>query len=58
MGAMTMDFKLPASGLPRNVVVGDTVQFEFVLPPDDEATLTRIVPLAPAPTPPAAGAAR
>jgi Cu(I)/Ag(I) efflux system membrane fusion protein len=27
--AMTMGFRLPASGLPKNVAVGDTVAFEF-----------------------------
>lgn len=27
--AMTMGFSLPASGLPKNVAVGDTVNFEF-----------------------------
>jgi Cu(I)/Ag(I) efflux system membrane fusion protein len=29
VGAMTMGFKPPASGLPKNIKVGDTVQFEF-----------------------------
>lgn len=28
-GAMTMGFKLPAGGLPKNISVGDTVTFEF-----------------------------
>ncbi|WP_228893953.1 efflux RND transporter periplasmic adaptor subunit [Pseudoduganella aquatica] len=29
-GPMTMDFDLPAAGLPRNVAVGDSVTFDFV----------------------------
>jgi Cu(I)/Ag(I) efflux system membrane fusion protein len=29
-GPMTMDFDLPAAGLPRNVAAGDTVTFDFV----------------------------
>ena len=61
MKAMTMDFKLPEAGLPRNVEVGDTVQFQFVLPKGGEPTLTSINPVAPAPSPvptPATGASR
>jgi membrane fusion protein, copper/silver efflux system len=30
-GAMTMDFKLPASGKPRNLEPGDRVNFEFYM---------------------------
>ncbi|MEO6017571.1 MAG: copper-binding protein, partial [Polaromonas sp.] len=65
MGAMTMEFKAPATGMPRNVAKGDRVQFEFVLPKDGEPTLTYITPIAPTtpqaiPTPktPVSGAAR
>ena len=47
MGAMTMEFKAPTSGMPRNVAKGDRVQFEFVLPKDGEPTLTSITPVAP-----------
>ena len=47
MGAMTMEFKAPAGGMPRNVAKGDKVQFEFVLPKDGEPTLTSITPVAP-----------
>jgi Cu(I)/Ag(I) efflux system membrane fusion protein len=47
MGAMTMEFKAPASGMPRNVAKGDRVQFEFVMPRDGEPTLTSIQPVAP-----------
>jgi Cu(I)/Ag(I) efflux system membrane fusion protein len=28
-GAMTMNFKLPATGLPRDIAAGDTVSFDF-----------------------------
>ena len=56
-GSMTMAFQPPVSGLPRNVAVGDQVQFEFVLPKDGEPTLTDIRPIAPlsAPAPAPAG---
>ena len=47
MGAMTMEFRAPASGMPRNVAKGDRVQFEFVMPKDGEPTLTSITPIAP-----------
>jgi Cu(I)/Ag(I) efflux system membrane fusion protein len=45
-GPMTMDFKLPPQGLPRNVEAGDRVSFEFTMG-SDGPQLTRIVPLAP-----------
>ena len=58
-GDMTMTFQPPASGLPRNVAVGDQVQFEFVMPKDADPTLTGISPLAAsAANPPASGATR
>ena len=59
-GDMTMTFQPPKAGLPRNVAVGDTVQFEFVLPKDGEPTITQIGPIASAPTAnaPKAGAAK
>ena len=60
-GAMTMAFKPRPDGLPRNVAVGDKVQFEFVVPKDGEPTLTGISPLLPdrtTATPPRAGASR
>ena len=60
-GSMTMAFKPRPDGLPRNVVVGDRVQFEFVMPKDGEPTLTGISPLLPnraPPTAPRAGASR
>ena len=65
-GTMTMVFQPPVSGLPRNVAIGDNVQFDFVMPKDGEPTLTDIRPITSAPTPapapskatPASGAAR
>ncbi len=58
-GEMTMTFQPPANGLPRNVAVGDQVQFEFVMPKDADPTLTGISPLAaPAAGKPASGATR
>lgn len=53
-GGMTMTFQPPTGGLPRNVAVGDQVQFEFLLPKDGEPTITRIGPVA---SPPAAASA-
>ena len=47
MGAMTMEFKAPASGMPKNVAKGDQVQFDFVMSKDDGPTLTSITPIAP-----------
>ena len=46
-GSMTMAFKPRPDGLPRNVSVGDRVQFEFVVPKDGEPTLTGISPMLP-----------
>ncbi|MDE2626626.1 MAG: efflux RND transporter periplasmic adaptor subunit [Burkholderiales bacterium] len=43
-GAMTMDFKLPASGAPRGLRVGDRVRFEFVIGKDDLPQLTSVTP--------------
>ena len=45
-GAMTMDFKLPASGAPRGLRVGDRVRFEFVIDKDDLPQLTAVTPAA------------
>jgi membrane fusion protein, copper/silver efflux system len=42
--AMTMDFKPPAAGMPKNVHKGDRVTFEFSLGGDGQATLTSITP--------------
>jgi Cu(I)/Ag(I) efflux system membrane fusion protein len=59
-GAMTMDFKLPPKGLPRNVEVGDRVSFEFYMDAQNQPQLTGIAPIAPEPKsePKAAGSQR
>ena len=46
---MTMDFKLPASGQPRNLEPGDRVGFEFYMDSEGLPQLTRIHPMAPEP---------
>jgi Cu(I)/Ag(I) efflux system membrane fusion protein len=46
MGAMTMEFKHPAGGLPGGLKAGATVSFEFQLSNAGELQLTRIAPLA------------
>jgi membrane fusion protein, copper/silver efflux system len=43
-GAMTMDFKLPASGKPRNLDAGDKVNFEFFVDAEGLPQITRIYP--------------
>ena len=43
-GSMTMDFKLPASGKPRNLEAGDKVNFEFFEDTDGLQQITRIYP--------------
>ena len=48
MGAMTMEFKAPPSGMPKNIAKGDMVQFDFVMSKDDGPALTSITPLKPA----------
>ena len=55
--AMTMQFKLPASGAPSNVRAGDRVTFEFVATPTGQPQLTRVTPMASGPSPkePSAG---
>jgi Cu(I)/Ag(I) efflux system membrane fusion protein len=45
--AMTMDFRIPAAGLPKNIAVGDTVAFELRKARDGQFELTLITPLAP-----------
>ncbi|MGB5081877.1 MAG: efflux RND transporter periplasmic adaptor subunit [Burkholderiales bacterium] len=46
-GPMTMGFRAPASGLPKGIVVGDSVSFDFSQTADGRFTLTRITPLRP-----------
>jgi Cu(I)/Ag(I) efflux system membrane fusion protein len=48
-GAMTMDFKLPASGKPRNLEAGDKVNFEFFVDAEGLPQITRIYPSTPEP---------
>jgi len=45
MGAMTMAFKAPKGGVPKNVTPGTSVKFEFVLTPQGDMQLTSIVPV-------------
>ena len=51
---MTMGFRLPDGGLPRDIKVGDRVDFSFTPAGEGEYRITRIAPLAPQPK----GAAR
>ena len=54
-GTMTMDFKLPETGLPRNVQSGDAVTFEFYMDAEGLPRLTSITPMASAAAPKAPG---
>ena len=54
--AMTMEFKLPQGGAPRGVDVGDRVDFEFYMPQEGTAQLTRVTLLPPEPKVPMAPA--
>ncbi|MGH9203289.1 MAG: copper-binding protein, partial [Vicinamibacterales bacterium] len=45
-GPMTMGFRLPASGLPENVAVGDSVTFEFRQTADGMFEITTLSPTA------------
>jgi Cu(I)/Ag(I) efflux system membrane fusion protein len=44
--AMTMDFKTPVAGVPKNVRKNDRVMFEFKLGADGQAELISITPMA------------
>jgi Cu(I)/Ag(I) efflux system membrane fusion protein len=64
-GSMTMDFKLPRTGAPRGVAVGDTVEFSFGMDADGLPQLSTVRPRAPAsrqqaatPTAPASAGAK
>lgn len=48
-GPMTMDFKLPPGGAPRNVEAGDRVTFEFFVDKEGLPQLTAVSPIAPDP---------
>jgi Cu(I)/Ag(I) efflux system membrane fusion protein len=54
-GAMTMGFKLPADGLPKNIAVGDTVTFEIRQTKDGTFEIITISPTAAAPAQPMKG---
>ncbi len=45
MGAMTMAYKAPKGGVPKDVKEGTAVKFEFVLTPQGDMQLTSIVPV-------------
>ena len=44
MGAMTMAYRAPKGGLPKEVKPGTNVKFEFVVTPQGDMQLTSIVP--------------
>jgi Cu(I)/Ag(I) efflux system membrane fusion protein len=44
MGAMTMAYKAPKGGVPKDMKPGTNVKFEFVVTPQGEMELTSIVP--------------
>jgi Cu(I)/Ag(I) efflux system membrane fusion protein len=44
MGPMTMAYKAPKSGVPKDVKAGTSVDFEFVVTPQGEFELTSIAP--------------
>ena len=44
MGAMTMAYKAPKGGVPKDVKPGTNVRFEFVVTPQGEMQVTSIVP--------------
>jgi Cu(I)/Ag(I) efflux system membrane fusion protein len=46
MGAMTMEFVTPRSGLPAGLKAGDRVEFDFVINPDGTFETTRVTPKA------------
>ena len=46
-GPMTMDFKLPPGGAPRNLQAGDRVDFEFFMDAEDLPQLTTVTPMQP-----------
>ena len=48
-GSMTMDFKLPRTGAPRGVAVGDTVEFSFGMDSGGLPQLSNVRPRAPDP---------
>lgn len=49
-GPMTMGFKIPAAGLPKNIAVGDHVNFEIRTSSDGKFEIVRIFPVSDATT--------
>ena len=45
-GPMTMGFQVPANGLPKNVAVGDTVNFDIKAVKDGQFAITTMTPVA------------
>ena len=45
-GPMTMGFKLPPNGLPKNVAVGDSVNFDIKAAKEGQFAITTITPVA------------
>jgi Cu(I)/Ag(I) efflux system membrane fusion protein len=46
MGAMTMEFKSPPSGVPEDVKAGDRIRFEFTMTPEGDFRATKVERLA------------
>jgi len=44
MGAMTMAYKAPKGGAPKDVKPGSNIKFEFVVTPQGDMQLTSVVP--------------
>ena len=49
-GPMTMEFRIPAAGLPKNIAVGDQVSFEMRTNSDGKFEIVRIFPVSDATT--------
>jgi Cu(I)/Ag(I) efflux system membrane fusion protein len=45
MGAMTMEFKSPAGGLPSGLTAGDAIRFDFVITPEGDFQTTKVEPV-------------
>jgi Cu(I)/Ag(I) efflux system membrane fusion protein len=57
-GPMTMGFKLPATGVPKGIAVGDAVSFEIRQTKDGAFEITSIAPSPPKTPPPVGGASK
>ena len=58
--AMTMDFRLPQTGVPRGLEAGDRIDFEFYMDPKDvpQLTITTLLQQERKPAPPAASGSK